>query len=144
MKLEEIYTEWDTDSEIDTTDLGNESIKIPKLHNKYYRIYTTEKLLLRKFEAEMKELKLDKYEFYTQGPSQESQAKGWILPSRGMILKQEMPMYMEADKDLIALSLKIGYQQEKIDLLESIIKSLVNRGFQIKSAIDFIKFTNGQ
>ena len=54
MKLEEIYTEWDVDSDIDTTDLGNESIKIPKLHNKYYKLFSSEKLLLRKYEAEMK------------------------------------------------------------------------------------------
>ena len=143
MKLEELYELWDKDSEIDTTDLGNESIKIPKLHNKYYRLYTSEKLLLRKYEAEMKSLKLAKYEFYTQGPSAESRELGWEMPSRGMILKQEMPMYMEGDKELIALSLKIGLQQEKVELLESIIKSFVNRGFQIKSAIDWHKFTMG-
>jgi hypothetical protein len=143
MKLDEIYAFWDTDSDIDTTDLGNESIKIPKLHNKYYKLFVSEKILLRKYEAEMKELKLAKYEFYTQGPSSESREKGWVLPARGMILKQEMPMYMEADKELIALSLKIGFQQEKVELLESIIKSLVNRGFQIKAAIDWHKFTMG-
>lgn len=143
MKLEEIYAEWDKDSNIDTTDLGNESIKIPSLHNKYFKVYTSEKLLLRKYEAEMKELKLEKYEFYTQGPSKDSVEKGWTMPARGMILKQEMPMYMEGDKELIAQSLKIGYQQEKIELLESIIKSLVNRGFQIKAAIDWHKFTMG-
>lgn len=143
MKLEEIYAEWDKDSNIDTTDLGNESIKIPSLHNKYFKVYTSEKLLLRKYEAEMKELKLEKYEFYTQGPSKDSVEKGWSMPARGMILKQEMPMYMEGDKELIAQSLKIGYQQEKIELLESIIKSLVNRGFQIKAAIDWHKFTMG-
>jgi hypothetical protein len=143
MKLEELYELWDKDSDIDTTDLGNESIKIPKLHNKYYRLYTSEKLLLRKYEAEMKSLKLAKYEFYTQGPSAESRELGWEMPSRGMILKQEMPMYMEGDKELIALSLKIGLQQEKVELLESIIKSFVNRGFQIKSAIDWHKFTMG-
>jgi hypothetical protein len=143
MKIEEIYTEWDTDSDIDTTDLGNESIKIPKLHNKYYKLYTNEKLLMRKYEAEMKSLKLAKYEFYTQGPSAETRDLGWDMPSRGMILKQEMPMYMEGDKEIIALSLKIGLQQEKVELLESIIKSLVNRGFQIKSAIDWHKFTMG-
>lgn len=143
MKLEEIYAEWDKDSNIDTTDLGNESIKIPSLHNKYFKVYTSEKLLLRKYEAEMKELKLEKYEFYTQGPSKDSMEKGWSMPARGMILKQEMPMYMEGDKELIAQSLKIGYQQEKIELLESIIKSLVNRGFQIKAAIDWHKFTMG-
>jgi hypothetical protein len=143
MKLEEIYAEWDVDSDIDTTDLGNESIKIPKLHNKYYRLYTNEKLLLRKYEAEMKSLKLAKYEFYTQGPSAETKELGWEMPARGMILKQEMPMYMEADREIIALSLKIGLQQEKVELLESIIKGLVNRGFQIKSAIDWHKFTMG-
>ena len=143
MKLEELYALWDLDSDIDTTDLGNESIKIPKLHNKYYKAYITEKILLRKYESEMKSLKLAKYEFYTQGPSAETKELGWSIPSRGMILKQEIPMYMEGDKEIIALSLKIGLQQEKVELLESIIKSLVNRGFQIKSAIDWHKFTMG-
>ena len=143
MKLESIYEEWSKDSEIDMTDLGNEAIKIPKLHHKYFQVYSSEKLLLRKYEAEMKTMKLAKYEFYTQGPSKETQEKGWQLPARGMILKQEMPMYLEGDKDIINLSLKIGMQQEKVELLESIIKSLTNRGFQIKSAIDWNKFTMG-
>lgn len=143
MKLELIYEEWEKDSEIDMTELGNEAIKIPKLHHKYFQLYTNERMLLRKYEAEMKTLKLQKYEFYTQGPSKESQEKGWTLPSRGMILKQEMPMYMEGDQDLINLSLKIGIQQEKVELLESIIKSFTNRGFQIKSAIEWNKFTMG-
>ena len=78
MKLEELYALWDLDSDIDTTDLGNESIKIPKLHNKYYKAYITEKILLRKYESEMKSLKLAKYEFYTQGPSAETKELGWI------------------------------------------------------------------
>jgi hypothetical protein len=143
MKLEAIYEEWKKDSEIDMTELAQESIKIPKLHHKYFQVYSSEKMLLRKYEADMKSLKLAKYEFYTQGPSKETQEKGWELPARGMILKQEMPMYLDGDRDLIDLSLKIGYQQEKIELLESIIKSLTNRGFQIKSAIDWNKFTMG-
>ena len=45
--------------------------------------------------------------------------------------------------DIVTLSLKIGYQQEKIELLESIIKSLSNRGYNIKAAIDWTKFTMG-
>jgi hypothetical protein len=52
-------------------------------------------------------------------------------------------MYMDADQDIINMSLKIGLQQEKVELLESIIKSLTNRGFQIKSAIEWTKFTMG-
>lgn len=143
MKLEDIYEEWKKDSDIDKTELGDEALKIPKLHHKYYQMFTHERLLLRKYEADFKNLKLSKYEFYTMGPTEESRDKGWRLPARGMILKSDLPMYMEADKDIIDMSLRIGMQQEKIELLESIIKSLVNRGFQIKSAIEWTKFTMG-
>lgn len=143
MTLDEIYDLWNKDSEIDKTELGEESLKIPKLHHKYFQIYSTEKLLLRKFESEMKTLKLDKYEFYSQGPSKETEQKGWSLPAKGLILKQELPMYLEGDREIINMSLKIGLQQEKVELLESIIKSLTNRGFQIKAAIDWYKFTMG-
>jgi hypothetical protein len=143
MKIEEILDLWKEDSNIDRTELGDESLKIPKLHHKYYQIFIQEKLILRSYDSDMKKIKLDKYEFFTQGHTEETRDKGWELPARGMILKADIPMYMEADKEIIKLSLKIGLQQEKIELLESIIKSLNNRGYNIKSAIDWQKFTMG-
>jgi len=143
MKIESIFEEWEKDSQIDKTDLDEESLKIPKLHHKYYRQFVSERLLCRKLEADMKQLKLEKHEFYTQGPTKETQEKGWQLPAKGMILKNDLPMYIDADKDIIELSLKIGYQLEKIDLLESILKTLQNRGYNIKTAVDWIKFTQG-
>ena len=91
----------------------------------------------------MKRLKLDKYEFFSQGPNEETQAKSWKLPAKGLILKADIPMYMDADEEIIKLSLKIGIQQEKIELLESIIKTLMNRSYSIKAAIDWQKFING-
>jgi len=143
MKIEQIFEEWEKDATIDKTELGDESIKIPKLHHKYYRVFISERLLLRKLEADLKQLKLEKYEFYTQGPSKETKDKGWELPARGVILKSDLPTYIDADKDIVELTLKIGYQQEKLELLESIIKSLQVRGYQIKAAIDWTKFTMG-
>jgi hypothetical protein len=143
MTLEELQAEWDKDTVIDRSELGQEALKIPQLHSKYYKIYSTSRLQLRKAESEYKVLKLDKYEFYTMGPTEESESKGWRLPARGMILKTEVGSYIEADPDLIKASLKIGLLSEKIQFLEDIIKSLVNRGFQIKSAIDWEKFKVG-
>ena len=143
MKFEDIMNEWKQDSHIDKTSLDDESLKIPKLHHKYYTMLITERAILRKLEAEMKTLELEKYEFYTMGHTDETKEKGWRLPPKGMILKADVPMYMKADQDIIDLSLKIGVAQEKIEFLESIIKSFQNRGFNIKSAIDFIKFTHG-
>ena len=143
MTIDEIFEIWKKDSNIDLTELDQESIKIPKLHHKYYQIYVKEKLLLKKYEAEYKSLKLQKYEFYTEGHNEETIEKGWELPARGVIIKSDLPIYLDSDKDLTNISLKIGYQQEKVDLLESILKSLNSRGFNIKSAIDFIRFTSG-
>jgi hypothetical protein len=85
----------------------------------------------------------EKYEFYTQGPTKETQERGWILPASGKILKSEVNTYIEADKDIIKISLKIGVQQEKIELLDSIIRTLNNRGYNIRAAIDWYKFTMG-
>ncbi len=143
MKFEELFEEWKKDTRIDKTELADEALKIPKLHHKYYTIFCRERALLKSLEADMKRLKLDKFEFYTTGPTEETKAKGWKLPARGMILKQDLPTYMEGDNDIIELSLKIGMAQEKVDFLDSIIRSLQNRGFLIKSAIDFQKFIMG-
>ena len=143
MTIEELQVEWDKDTQIDRTELGQEAIKIPQLHSKYYKIYSTSRLQLRKWESEFKVLKLEKYEFYTMGPTEDTEEKGWKLPPRGAILKAEVNNYIDADPDIIKASLKIGLQQEKIQFLEDIIKSLVNRGFQIKSAIDWEKFKVG-
>ena len=143
MKLESIFELWDHDSKIRREDLSEESLKISTLHSKYHKIYTQERLTLRKYEHELKQLKLDKYEFYTQGPTKETMDKGWQLPPIGKVIRSDVDKYMDADKDIIQLALKIGVQHEKIELLESILKTIHNRGFQIKNAIDWIKFTSG-
>ena len=143
MKFEDILNEWEKDSQIDKTEIGNESLKIPKLHFKYYKIYVAEKGALRVLESQLKTLRLEKHEFYTQGHTEVTRGKGWQLPAKGMILKADLHMYMEADKDIIELSLKIGMQQEKVDALEAIIKSLSNRGYWLRNALEWQKFING-
>ena len=143
MKIDDIYAEWEKDSQLDRSELGEEALKIPKLHHKYFKIFTHERLQLRKLEADLKQLKLDKHEFFTMGPTEETHEKGWRLPPQGKILRSDVNNYIEADKDIVNLSLKIGIQHEKIDLLESIIKSLTARGFNIKAAIEWERFKVG-
>lgn len=143
VNFEELFNEWEKDSNIDKTKLDDESLRITKLHHKYYKLFIAERSRFRHLEGELKKLKLEKTEFYTQGHNEETRAKGWKLPAKGVIIKSDVPMYVEADQDIIDLTLKIGIQQEKIEFLESIIKSLNNRGYNIKTAVEFIKFMNG-
>lgn len=143
MKFDDILSEWEKDSDIDITEIGDEIIKIPKLHHKYYKIYIAEKANLKILESQLKTLKLEKHEFYTQGHNEETRKRGWELPPKGLILKSDIPLYMDSDKDIIEKSLKIGTQQEKVDTLEFIIKSLTNRGYWLRTYMDWLKFKNG-
>lgn len=142
MKLEDIESLWQQDSIIDRTDLDTESLKIPSLHSKYYKIFLREKVQLKAEEAEYKQFFKLKHEYYTGKLSKEDLDQyGWE-PFQ-FILKGDLSIYMDADKEISERLLKLQVQREKVDLLESIIKSLNNRGFLIKNAIDFIKFSNG-
>ena len=143
MKLEDILTHWEQDAKINRDDLDQESLGASTLHHKYHKIFTHERLILRKYELELKQLRLEKFEFLTQGHTRETQEKGWQLPPIGKILKADAHTYVDADKEVVELTLKIGIQNEKIELLSSIIKSIMNRGFQIKNAIEWIKFQSG-
>lgn len=143
MTIEELFAEWEKDSEIDITKLDSESLNISKLHFKYYKEFFREKLRAQQLEADILILKKIKTEYYNGTLDQETiqEKKYPILKMK--ILKTDIPMYLESDEELIQLKLKLQVTKEKIDFLESIIKSLVNRGFNIKAAIDYIKFKNG-
>tara|TARA_R110000772_G_scaffold2311_13_gene8029 strand:- start:733 stop:1170 length:438 start_codon:yes stop_codon:yes gene_type:complete len=143
MILEEILSSWRADCNIDRTELGEEALKIPSLHSKYYNIYCVERLALRKLEQDRKALQRTKTEYFNGTLSQEDlRDEGWD-PFPMKLLKADVPLYIDADKDVISLNLKIAYAKEKVELLDSIIKTLVGRGFNIKAAIDWTKFTNG-
>ena len=143
MKLQDIFDLWKVDVEINRSELGEEALKLPKLHHKYFSIFTEEKLKLRAYEAELKKLRLDKYEFFTQGPSDETEALGWKLPPIGRVIKADANTYIDVDEEVVKQTLRIGIQQEKIALLDSIIRSLNTRGFLIKNAIDWERFKVG-
>ena len=145
MKLDEIHEMWHSDSKIDSTKLDIESLTIPATTSKYLKILSSERLLKVKLETELIQLKTELYEFYTMGASKHHLEKGWgdKFPGNRILKGKESDMYIDSDNDIIQLSLKISYQREKIDLLDSIIKSLNNRSFHINNAINFLRWTHG-
>lgn len=142
MKLEELYDLWGEDSKIDASELTLEAMKVPQLHHKYYKIFISEKMRLKKYEAEYKQLYLDKYEFYTQGPSTET-PKDWLMPSIGRILKDKVPLYMDADKHIVESSLQIAMQKEKVEFLYSIISTISNRSYLLNTMLGSERFRAG-
>lgn len=143
MKLEEIQQSWEQDCQIDRSELGEEALKIAQLHSKYFKMYSSERLLLKRLEKEIKELNKVKFEYYNGILSHdELKENGWE-PFSLKVLKSDLHIYLDSDKDICNAHLKLDYQKEKVDYLENVIKSLNNRNFQIKNAIDWAKFMNG-
>ena len=142
MTLDDIYEAWSKDSRIDKTDVGGEAISIPKLHHKYHRMLSTERLVLLQRTQELSRLKLDKYEFLTFGPAKEF-PKDWKLPPSGKVTKAEAKTYIDADPDVVEKSLLVGMQREKVEVLESIVTSINNRNFLLTNFINWEKLRNG-
>lgn len=143
MTLDDIFENWNVDSKISKTELDDESLKTAMLHSKYLKFYSTEKLTLYKLETEYKTLFKLKNEYYAGTLDlQTIKEKGW-LPNPKIILKSDLNTHIEADEDIQKLSLKMGLQREKIYALESILKSVSNRGFQISTAVNYMKLMNG-
>ena len=143
MTLDQISEEWRKDAGIDSTELGAESLKIPQLHSKYMKIYFDERQKLKAYEFKSRETFLKKYEYFNGRMSQdELEAAGWE-PFVKKLMKNEIDMYIDSDKDIINIKMRMEAQKEKIDFLEEVLKNLNQRNYQIRNAIEWQRFTNG-
>ncbi len=144
MKIDDVVEMWKKDCKIDETELSLESLNVPSLHAKYLKIYSNEKLKLRSLNLKKKDLKVRLSDYYKgdlNNPEDLKEIGREPWPKK--VLKQDLYDYVEGDVDMIALNTKIVYQEEFVDVLTEIIKSINGRGYVIKNSIDFLKFTMG-
>lgn len=143
MNIEQIKAQAELDTAIDVNHLDEESTKVPQIHNKYLCILMDEKLILENFESKLKVLKRDKWLYYSGKLSEEElKKKGWE-PFDLNILKQDLDRFIDSDSEVINLSNKVFLQKEKVIYIESVIKIISNKMWNIRSAIEWIKFTQG-
>lgn len=143
MNIDEIHLEWEKDCDIDISQISEETRRVPKLHAKYYRFYTSEHSILRKLRAEHSKLIKLKTEYYLgELTSEELDELGWE-PNLKKVLKQNVKDVIDTDNQVIKHKLMIGEQDEKVQLIESIIKTINNRGYLLKTALDFERFRTG-
>ena len=143
MNLENLKELITKDSQIDSTELGIESLKIPQIHSKYLTILSDVKLLLTKQQSDLAILKLRKWKIYTGKASQEELESWGEEACDFTLLKSDVEQFVEADPKVIELKAKIAVSEVKLRMVEEFIKSVNNRNFMIKSAIEWQKMMNG-
>ena len=138
MNLDELKVMIKKDLDIDQTALDAESSRTPQIHNKYLVMFMDEKLKLKRMNNELSVLRRNKWLYYTGRMSQEELTQfGWE-PFELNILKTEADDMIESDIDYIKASEKVNFQEEKVNYLESVIKIVQNRQWQIRAMIDWL------
>lgn len=144
MKLSDLQEMWAEDCKIDETNLGKESARVPILHAKYINLLSSTRLNLRKAESDYLNCRRKKYRYYRGEMSRtELEEEGWEQWQGAKPLKNEIDEFLQGDADLISFTDKIEYFKTVLYQLEQIIRSINSRTWDIKSSIEWAKFTNG-
>jgi len=141
LDLDSIQKMWEQDCKIDPDNLHTESLNIASLHAKYFDIYNNITLLKKKAEQQRKNIRHDRYEYYTGKADPDVYVEN-PFPKK-IRDKETLQKYLDSDEKLSQVCLKIDYYDTMLNYIESILKMIQNRTFQIKNAIEFVRFTAG-
>ena len=141
MNLDQLKEESRKDLIIENKEqLGSESLKNQKIKLKYLDQRSRFQLLLQKANGDYQRMYRQKWEYY----GGKADVKIYVSnPFDLKVLKNDLAMYISSDEEIIQLMDKIGYLEIVIKYLEGIIKSIDNRGWDIKNAIEWKKFEAG-
>lgn len=143
MTLEALHTEWQHDQSIDFSALDKVLRQIPLLHGKWWKLYTDERQRYQTIKQDHDVLERRKFEWYV-GRLDETErlALGWA-PQPLRIVRQEVDRYLATDADLLPLAGRLQTQEVKLKFIEDCIKHINNRGYLIRSYIDYLRFSHG-
>jgi hypothetical protein len=139
--LDLIQKMWEEDSRIDIDNLHTESLNIPVLHAKYHDMYNNIILLKKRAEQQKRNIRHERYEYYSGKSDPEVYVEN-PFPKK-IRDKDTLQKYLDADDKLSQSSLKVEYYDVMIAYIESILKMIANRTYQIKNAIEYMRFQSG-
>jgi len=140
MNLEELKLQVQNDLRVNDEHLDTESLKNQEIKAKYLEHKSRFELLLFKAKGDYKRLYREKWEYY----GGKADAKIYATkPFDLKVLKTDLSVYISADEEIIDAENKIGYLETVVDYIKGVIKSVDNRGWDIKNAIEWKKFEAG-
>ena len=143
MTTQEILDMWASDTKLDDLNLDLESIKVPMLHGKYLALLSKERGKVRELTASKKTLTRLLTAYYTGKATPDDLSKLGREQFLERVLRGDVEDRILNDPAMVRLESTLGMHQECVLVLEEIMKSINNRGFQIKNVIDWRRLTVG-
>ena len=140
MNLDELKLQVREDLKVDDEHLDTESLKNQEIKATYLDHKSRYELLLYRAKGDYKRLYREKWEYYG------GKADAKIYASKPFdlkVLKTDLSVYITSDEEVINAENKIGYLETVVDYIKGVIKSVDNRGWDIKNAIEWKKFEAG-
>lgn len=145
VNIDDLMDMWTKDSPVDITEPSRELERIPSLHSKYLRIMTHHNLIVKKLMSEYQARRKIKWEYYNGDLNNPEDLATYNLePMRKKVLRADISIYLDSDKELNAILLKKVLNEEIVEFCKAVLKELNNRTFQVRSIIDWEKFVGGQ
>ena len=140
MTLDELKLQVQRDLKVDNEHLDTESLKNQEIKANYLDHKSRYELLLYKAKGDYKRMYRDKWEYY----GGKADAKIYAAkPFDLKVLKTDLAVYITSDEEIINAENKVGYLETVVDYIKGVIKSVDNRGWDIKNAIEWKKFEAG-
>ena len=120
--------------------LDTEALRNQDLYAKFIDYKTNFEFLLAKSKGDYKVLYRDKWDYY----GGKADAKVYATkPFDLKVLKNDLHVYIESDKEIIDAENKIVYLETTTKYIDYVLKSISSRGWDIKNAIEWKKFEAG-
>ena len=141
MTLEELKQESYKDLPVKNVEnIDQESFYNQEIKAKWLDYKSRFELLLARSKGDYQVMYREKWEYY----GGKADAKVYAAkPFDLKVLKTDLQIYISSDSDIIELSNKIAYLETTIKFIDGVIKSIDNRGWDIKHAITWKQFEAG-
>lgn len=144
MTIAEIQAQWEKDGPVDKSRLDDELSTIPKLHHRYWVIYSEERRDYARCVRALQVLKRQRFDWYLGRMSDDEMAQLKWPPQPLKILRGDVDTYLNGDALLQQLQARIDEHDAKLKFLESVISAINFRSNQIRTMVDYMKFSRGE
>lgn len=131
----------DVDLVIDKSKLESESIRTPKLHNKWLRLLFEKKEQLNSLEFEKKRVQRDQWLYFN------GKADPEIYKERGAfghkVLKNDLSMFIEADDVTQKIDFRILRKKAELEFVQKVLEEINRRSFHISNTLKALNFIHG-
>lgn len=120
--------------------MDQESFHNQKIKQEWLDLKADFELLLIKAKTDHQQMYRQKWEYY----GGKADAKVYAAkPFDIKVMKTDLAMYIQSDDDILRIQNKMGYYETCVDYIKGVIKSIDNRGWDIKNSITWKQFEAG-